>query len=1108
MTTYARTVNSLTLPECLRQHEPTSLSAGLGRKAAGEGTGGDGVGRVTSTPLGASNRTTDRPGFAEAVYGVAKGRGTATLRLLDFGVITGAWALAYIAGFEGTAPFGMRGALPYLLIPVLNQLFFNQAVGLYGPVWRYASVEEAMRVMGAAFGGTLVSTFELAWFADLRHVSLPLLSTPPVAVLLILLGCGGIRFQARLFALERQRSRSADRMRALIVGANDAGVALALEVGGRPLSDAVVIGFVDEDGDIVGRSVRGLPVLGTTNDLVEICRAQRIDRILIALPHASHERVRAVMAEALKTDAQVKLLSAQHGANEPLLGSLRDLDLADLLGREHAPVDTTDIAGYLEGATVLVTGAGGSIGSEIARQVERFSPARLLLLDRDESLLYETVTSLVKAEPVLADIRDGARVREIFDRFEPDVVFHAAAHKHVPILESHPVEAVQTNLLGTWQLAQICAEQGTRLVHVSTDKAAEPCSVMGASKRAAELAVLAVGEEFRMPFAAVRFGNVLGSRGSVVPTFFRQILEGGPITVTDPGMTRYFMTIPEAVSLVLQAGAMAADRKVFVLDMGQPIPIIELARQMIRLAGLRPGEDIEIEIVGTRPGERLHERLYDDSERAEPTWHPSICGLAPNRNADRSVLERNLENLARSCADADDAAAASGLVALLRECGVQCDLEGVALAPCDDFAEIAAERPRVDVDLSQVEYRHSKPALLGGTPEFPAGLPFARPTRRSLRDVARRLAPSYDRGILTNGPLVAELEEIVAERLGVGYVVAVSSCTSGLMLVLQAVTDGRSGPVLVPSFTFSASAHAVAWNGRNPRFVECLRDTFQIDPVHTGARLDGASAVLATHVFGAPCDPRAVADLARAHGVPIVFDAAHAFGARTRETPIGGFGDAEVFSLTPTKPLVAGEGGLVATNDASLADTLRIGRDYGNPGDYDTRFPGLNARMSEFHAAVALASFDLLDDALAKRQHLASRYRGHLADINGIRFQSVPMHDFSTYKDFTITIDADEFGLTRDSLACALAAEGIDTRKYFAPPVHRQHAYRDVEREPLPVTDAVSSSVLSLPMSSMMHEQQVERVAAAVARIHENAVEIDAHIATQVPAVRQVFELD
>jgi dTDP-4-amino-4,6-dideoxygalactose transaminase len=382
-------------------------------------------------------------------------------------------------------------------------------------------------------------------------------------------------------------------------------------------------------------------------------------------------------------------------------------------------------------------------------------------------------------------------------------------------------------------------------------------------------------------------------------------------------------------------------------------------------------------------------------------------------------------------------------------------------------------------------------ARLGGTPRFAEGLPFARPARPRLERVMRRVAPSYEAGMPTNGPLVAELEERIADRLGVAHIVGVSSCTSGLILTLQAVTNARVGPVVLPSFTFAASGHAVLWNHRAPRFVECDAATFQIDLEHTTDHLAGAAALMATHVFGAPCEPAAVEQRARAAGVPVVFDAAHALGALTNGCPVGGHGDAEVFSLTPTKSLVAGEGGLVATNDTGLAETLRIGRDYGNPGDYDTRFAGLNARMSEMHAAVALESLEIFDETLERRRDLAATYMKYLDAIPGLSFQAVSPGDTSNFKDITITIDASRFGLTRDQLVGVLAAEGIDTRTYFDPPVHRQQAYRDMEMAHLPITDAVAGSVVSLPIYPNLDEHAVELVADAVFAAHVHAEEID-----------------
>ena len=381
-------------------------------------------------------------------------------------------------------------------------------------------------------------------------------------------------------------------------------------------------------------------------------------------------------------------------------------------------------------------------------------------------------------------------------------------------------------------------------------------------------------------------------------------------------------------------------------------------------------------------------------------------------------------------------------------------------------------------------------AILGGPPAFPDGLPFARPFTPSLDSVTARLRPSYDSGQLTNGRLVRLLEERAAERLGVDHVVAVASCTAGLMLTVQALEP--DGPVLLPSFTFSASAHAVAWNNLEPLLADCDPRSFQLDLADAEARLDGAGAIMATHVFGAPCQPTAVEKLGEARGLPTVFDAAHAFGAQHQGRPVGGFGNAEIFSLSPTKTVVAGEGGLVATNDAQLAQTLRIGRDYGNPGDYDTLFVGLNARMSEFHAAVALESLDLLDEQLELRRAVANCYCAGLQDLPGVATQEVAPGDASTYKDFTIIVDPAAFGMGRNELVRGLRAERIDTRNYFDPPVHRQRAYAPLAPVSLPVTDDVCRQVTSLPIFARLPMQTVDKVVDRMWALHEHAEEVDA----------------
>jgi len=383
----------------------------------------------------------------------------------------------------------------------------------------------------------------------------------------------------------------------------------------------------------------------------------------------------------------------------------------------------------------------------------------------------------------------------------------------------------------------------------------------------------------------------------------------------------------------------------------------------------------------------------------------------------------------------------------------------------------------------------TSPAVLGGQPAFPDGLPFFRPATPSLERVTARLAPSYERGMLTNGSLVRQFEAEAAQRLGVPHVVAVASCTAGLMLVFQALAR-RDSAVVMPSFTFSATAHAARWAGAMPRFAECDVTTCQLDVADAATRLDGASLLVGTHVFGSPCTPEAVEELGRSAGIPVVFDAAHGFGGTRAGRPLGTFGDAEIFSLSPTKPMTSGEGGLVALHDDDLAARVRLGVDYGNPGDYDTLFAGLNARMSELHAAVGLESLVDLDAHLAVRRELAERYRVALKGVEGVTPQVVDPLDESTYKDFTVIVDEAVFGLDRDTLAVALRAEGVDTRPYFYPPVHRQRAYADLDTPELPATDWVAQRVISLPLWRAMPPTAVNTIAEVLAQVGARAGDV------------------
>lgn len=569
------------------------------------------------------------------------------LALLDVATVFVAYLAALALRFDGAVPAGYWNSF-WVFLPAVTALHIltNLLFGLYGQMWRYASVQEARRVVLAGLSSAGVALIIATWLG--RGIRLMPLTVILVGSVLSLGGFGAIRFQSRLFALRRHGAVE-KRKRVLIVGAGDAGSTILKDFLRNPSFGMHPVGMVDDDVRKIGRSLHGVPVLGSLADLGAIVKTQEIEQVIFAIPSAPSSLLREVAALADQSEASIRVLPS---VQETLGGKItardvRDLKIEDLLGRQQVSTDLVSVARVLGGRRVLVTGAGGSIGSEIARQVLAFSPTQLVLLDHDESHLHNAMVELENDETVelvLVDIRDRDRLFEIFSTYRPQVVFHAAAHKHVPLLENHPEEALHTNVIGTANVADVAVMSGVeRFVLISTDKAIRPTSVMGASKWLAEQVVRS-HPEAGCVFCAVRFGNVLGSRGSVVPTFFKQVARGGPVTVTDPMMTRYFMSVEEAVQLVLQAGALSNGDEVFTLDMGEPVKIIDLARKIIQLSGHIPGKDVEISIVGPRPGEKINEDIVNHDEESLPSGHPSIVVSRPPVT-DRPAMGRALRVL-------------------------------------------------------------------------------------------------------------------------------------------------------------------------------------------------------------------------------------------------------------------------------------------------------------------------------------------------------------------------------------------------------------------------------------------------------------------------------
>jgi FlaA1/EpsC-like NDP-sugar epimerase len=570
---------------------------------------------------------------------------------LDLVVTTVAYFIPLVLRFEGAIPARYWRSF-WLFIPFVVgiHLTLNFAFRLYGSMWQYASVTEARRILGAsAAAGVIVVTIGEVAGSDGRLLPL---SVVVFGVFLSLLGYGAVRFRSRLFVIERKAAASEPK-RVLIVGAGDAGSMVLQDIVRNTGLGLRPVGIVDDDPRKLGRTLHGVRVVGARQDIPTLAAKFAVDQVIFAIPSARGDEVRDIVAWCEQAEVVLKVLPSVRElvGGRVSVRDIRNLRADDFLGRKPVETDLEAVGAILRGQRVLVTGAGGSIGSEICHQVARFEPAELLALDHDETHLHDLARSVRGLQPqlLLADVRNRERMRAIFARYRPDVVFHAAAHKHVPFLESHPDEAVFTNIIGTANVADAALWTGTkRFVFISTDKAIRPTSVMGASKWFAEQLLWSLQERNGCVFSAVRFGNVLGSRGSVIPTFISQIDRGEPITVTDPEMARFFMSVREAVELVLQAGALTKGGEVFTLAMGEPVTILDLARRVIRMSGRVPDKDVPITIIGPRPGEKLVEEIIDLSEESVASDHPSISmyrPLPPDPGTLRRAL-RELEGLA------------------------------------------------------------------------------------------------------------------------------------------------------------------------------------------------------------------------------------------------------------------------------------------------------------------------------------------------------------------------------------------------------------------------------------------------------------------------------
>lgn len=566
------------------------------------------------------------------------------LLIVDVITIIGVALISLLIRFDGYITLHylhqMIDALPIMVISYIVMLL---SMHLYTRIWRYAGMREMVAVLiattlGAGLFYTGMYVFDKSLPRSIYLISW-ILSTGVIGIGRMVLHYIAMQYGGK-------QSTDADMVNTLIIGAGDAGATIAREIERYHKRSRKVIGFIDDDESKFNRLMGGVRILGNRHDIPSIVKENKVKEIIIAMPSVTRNEIRNIMEICSPLKCKVNTLPGMYQLldDEVLVSHLHPVSIEDLLERDEVRLDMDIVEHYIRDKVVLVTGAGGSIGSEICRQIMRVGPKQLLLLGHGENSIYlinQELKNIYKDGPIIpiiADIRDKQQLDQIFTQYNPQVVFHAAAHKHVPLMEIQPMAAVLNNIYGTRNVADVAGRHGVeRFVMISTDKAVNPTSVMGATKRVAEKVIISMNDTYDTKYITVRFGNVLGSRGSVIPLFKKQIEAGGPVTVTDPEMTRYFMTIPEASQLVLQAGAMGKGGEVFLLDMGEPVKIIDLARNMIRLSGLEPDKDIHIKITGLRPGEKKYEELLTSEEGTNRTNHTKIFE-APLDTVDRDWL--------------------------------------------------------------------------------------------------------------------------------------------------------------------------------------------------------------------------------------------------------------------------------------------------------------------------------------------------------------------------------------------------------------------------------------------------------------------------------------
>lgn len=979
--------------------------------------------------------------------------------------------------------------MPALLIVIVLRFLGLSLLGPFKSSLRHAGAHELLEIVKA----TVLSSGLIA-------LTLPRVGIPGVRVslaffvldwLLLVLLLGGLHFGPRLYRTQLQLWRRPIK-RVAIVGAGDAGMTLVRELASDPSSRCRPVAIFDDDSRTHGTTICGVPVTGKVSDLGTLSRRNFVEEVLICIPSATQSEMSRIIAICCNANLPVRTLPTLGEILDGVVSpkDLRTLRVEDVLQREELRTDPQQVEEVVKGEVVLITGAGGSIGSELSRQIAAASPEVLLLLDKTENSLFYIHRELherfpsLQIKPLLCDVSRRNLIEEIMLTEKPTVVFHAAAYKHVGLLELHPTEAIRNNVLGTRNVAVAAMEQRVkRFVNISTDKAVNPENYMGLSKKLTELCIQHLSTRTHSTrFMNVRFGNVAGSTGSVLRLFWDQIQKGEPIHVTDPRATRYFMSIPEAVHLILRAARQGQGGETFVLEMGEPINIYELAKSMSLLAGLAPGKELPIYFVGLREGEKVTEELWSEweipVESAQkgvlviPTRDRNAIGILQRINAMESMLNIN-------------------------------DRSGLD----DSIAELFPDFARKRNPWLRSDGRHDLKNGLHS--EAPMHVPLSKP---DIGEAEIAMVNEVLRsGRLSLGPKLAEFEQNFAAYAGTKYAIATNSGTSALHLCVRALGIGPQDEVVTTAFSFVASTNCILFEGALPAFVDIDPFTLNIDPVqlrqflstrckvdaHRGNLIDRATgrtvkAILPVHVFGIPCDMDSILELAEEYRLHVLEDACEALGAEYHKRRVGTFGDAATFAFYPNKQITTGEGGIIVTNDEQIARVCRSMRNQGR-GEDGTWLSharlGYNYRLSELQCALGIVQLSRVNELLEARERVAAAYNRALAHIPHLKLPSNTTIEGTkgSWFVYVVQLDLPTPRVLRDRLLVRLRDNGVECQAYF-PAIHKQPHVAAGSCSlfgQLQQTEQAADRSFALPFFPSLGEAEIRHVGRTLSRVME-----------------------